>query len=264
MSGAIPALLRGLVDDAAVFPPGNAALEDAVAAHRVHRASWYSEMVGPLLVPASRLPDLDPGRGELEIGVVVDCELQHVAGAVAQLDPRVAVVGYESRAAVQDLVAAAKDWDAPVCAELPFEEDALDSLVGTGLIPKFRTGGPAAESFPSPRDLAAVLVGCARRAMRCKLTAGLHRAVRHTDAGTGFVHHGFLNVMAASAEAAAGAGVEPVARLLASTDAGKLVERTRSLLDRPRPLWNGFGSCSIAEPLEDLTELSLLTRGGNS
>lgn len=263
MSGAIPALLRGLVDDAAVFPPGNAALEDAVPAHRGHRASWYSELVGPLLVPATRLRDLDPGRGELEIGVVVDCEPEYVAEAVAELDERVSVVQYESRAALHHLAAAAKEWDAPVFAEVPFGEESLDALVGTGFTPKFRTGGPSAEFFPPPEVLAAALVGCARRAMRFKLTAGLHRAVRHTDPETGFVHHGFLNVMAAAAEAAADAGVGRVAEVLATTDPDELVERARSLIDRPRPLWTGYGSCSIAEPLEDLTELSLLTRGGD-
>lgn len=263
MSGAIPALLRGLVDDAAVFPPGNAALEDAVPAHRGHRASWYSDLVGPLLIPVSRLGDLDPGRSELEIGVVVDCEPEYVGEAVGGLDPLVKVVQYESRAALHHLMAAAKDWNAQVYVELPFGEEALDALIGTGLIPKFRTGGPVAEFFPPPEVLAETMVGCARRAMRFKLTAGLHRAVRHVDPETGFAHHGYLNVLAASAEAAADAGVGRVAEVLASTDSDELVARAREMIDRPRPLWTGFGSCSVTEPLEDLTELSLLTRGGN-
>ena len=51
-AGCLPRSSHGLVDDAAVFPPGNAALPDAVAAHREHRAAWYADLVGPLLVPA--------------------------------------------------------------------------------------------------------------------------------------------------------------------------------------------------------------------
>lgn len=267
MSDAIPAVLQDLIDDAAVFPPGNAALEAAVPAHRGHRHSWYAPMVGPLLVPASRLESLRPGREELRIGVVVDVEPEEVAALVDALDASVTVVQYESRAALHRLAPAAKAWSTadrpvPVYAELPYGEDGLDAIVGTGLIPKFRTGGLAAEFFPSPATLAGVIVGCARRGLRFKLTAGLHRAVRHRDPETGFAHHGFLNVLAAAAAASGGAETGAVAALLDSTDAEDLAGRVRAIADRPRPLWTGFGSCSIMEPLEDLMALSLLQRGG--
>ena len=264
MSGAIPAVLQDLIDDAAVFPPGDAPLEEAVPAHRGHLQSWYAPMVGPLLVPASRLADLPPSRTELRVGVIVDVEPELVADLVDGLDESVTVVQYESRAALHHLRAAAKDWDGPVYAELPFGTDGLDAVIGTGFIPKFRTGGLAAEFFPPPQVLAEVIVGCAERALRFKLTAGLHRAIRHTEAETGFVHHGFLNVLAASAEASAGAGVDAVAAILASTDADDIADRVRSIADLPRPLLVGFGSCSIIEPLEDLMALSLVTRGGTT
>ncbi|WP_100446549.1 hypothetical protein [Glycomyces xiaoerkulensis] len=263
MSEPMPAMLRGLIDDAAVFPPGNAALEDAVPAHRGHRDSWYSDMVGPLLVPVSRLADLEPGGSGLRIGVIVDCEPEYVREALGDLDPRVEVVQYESRAALHHLAKAAEDWEAPVFAELPFGEEPLEAVVGTGFTPKFRTGGPSEEFFPPPGVLAGSIVGCARRSLPFKLTAGLHRAVRHRDSETGFVHHGFLNVLVASAEAAAGADTDRVAELLDSTDAADLAARSRAMIDRPRPLWAGFGSCSVDEPLEDLLSFSLLTEGGD-
>lgn len=261
MSGPIPAALRGLIDDAAVFPPGNAPLEAAVPAHRGHRQSWYESMVGPLLVPASHLAKLPPGRSELRVGVIVDVEPECVAEIVDALDESVTVVQYESRAALHHLVKAAEDWDAPVYAELPFGEEGLDAIVGTGFTPKFRTGGPSAEFFPPPETLAGVIVGCARRSLRFKLTAGLHRAIRHRDPEDGFVHHGFVNVLAASAEAARGAGAGQVAEVLASTDADELADRVRDVLNVPRTLWVGYGSCSIFDPLEDLIALSLLERG---
>ena len=157
---------------------------------------------------------------------------------------------------------AAKEWDGPVFAELPFDGDAIEEVVRTGFIPKFRTGGLTAELFPTPETLARAIVACARLGLRFKLTAGLHRAVRHTDPATGFVHHGFLNVLAAAVEASGGADVGPVAEVLGSTDADDLAARARDVLDRPRPLWTGYGSCSVEEPLDDLMSLSLLTRGG--
>ncbi len=55
---ASPLLFAGLVDDAAMFPPGNAPLERALAEHLTYRQSGYAELVGPLLVPAARLAEL--------------------------------------------------------------------------------------------------------------------------------------------------------------------------------------------------------------
>ncbi|MFG3339650.1 hypothetical protein [Glycomyces sp. NPDC048151] len=263
MVGPIPAMLRGLIDDAALFPPGNAALEAAVPAHRGYRQSWYEAMVGPLLVPQSRLAELEPGRGELHIGVVVDGDLEQVAADVAALPPQVDVLHFESRHALDHLVKFAPAWGRPVYAELPFGDDALDAVRATGFTPKFRTGGIAAEFFPAPETLAAAIAGCRLRGLQFKLTAGLHNAVRHRDPVTGFDHHGFLNVLVAAADASDGAITDDIAATLASTDAEDLADRARRVLDRPRALWTGFGSCSIDEPLTDLTGLGLLHRGGN-
>jgi hypothetical protein len=129
---------------------------------------------------------------------------------------------------------------------------------GLDVSPKFRTGGLAAELFPTPIELAAVICACRDRDLRFKLTAGLHHAIRYTDPETGLVHHGFLNVLGASSVAQAGADVADVAPVLAGTDPVLLVEPVRGQLDRERPLWIGFGSCSITEPLDDLVRLGLL------
>jgi hypothetical protein len=254
-------MLRGLIDDAALFPPGSAPMAAAVPAHRGYRQSWFQDMIGPLLVPQSRLHDLEPGRGDLRIGVIVDGDLELVSEAVTALPPHVVVVHYESRHALEHLSQFAPAWGRPVYAELPFGEDALDAVRSTGFIPKYRTGGPAPEYFPSPEVLAAAIAGCRRRGLQFKLTAGLHRAVRHRDLETGFDHHGFLNVLVAAAEAAEGADVDDLAATLRCTDAADLAARARKRLDRTRPLWTGFGSCSIDEPLEDLLHLGLLHRG---
>lgn len=265
MVGPMPAMLRGLIDDAALFPPGNAPLETAVPAHRGYRQSWYESMVGPLLVPQSRLADLDrvfpPGRGELRIGVIVDGDLDRLAADAAALDPRITVAHYESRHAVEAL--AARDWDRPVYAEIPLDQgldEALDALRPTGFTPKFRTGGLDAALFPAPAALAAAMAGCRRRGLRFKLTAGLHRAVRHHDPAAGFTHHGFLNVLVAAADTERNASVEDLTATLASTDEADLAARARRVLHESRALWTGFGSCSINEPLDDLLKLQILSR----
>lgn len=265
MIGPIPAMLRGLIDDAALFPPGSAPMEAAVPAHRGYRQSWYEAMIGPLLVPQSRLAELErelhPGRGELHIGVIVDGDLEQVARDVEALSAQVTVVHFESRHALEHLGAYAPSWGKPVFAEIPFGDDALEAIRGTAFTPKFRTGGLAAEFFPSPETLAGAIAGCRLRGLQFKLTAGLHQAMRHRDPVTGFDHHGFLNVLVAAADAADGAVTADLAETLASTDAADLADRARRVLPRPRALWTGYGSCSIDEPLGDLIDLGLLHRG---
>ncbi len=52
-----------------------------------------------------------------------------------------------------------------------------------------------------------------------------------------------------------------VAELLATTDPRPLAEVLRARRDQDRPLWVGFGSCSIVEPLTDLVGLGLVNAG---
>jgi hypothetical protein len=309
VSTQVPALLARLVDDAAVFPPGNAPLPEAVAAHRQHRDAWYADLVGPLVLPASAVAAGEltgggpPVRGltgggpsaggstgggltgggptvapaGLEVGLIADHGIDRLPSAVAVLGPAGVVLrqveaavgkrGEDPRPGLDRLVGLCAGWPGASCyAEIPLSWGvlaALDAVAaaradGVDVSPKFRTGGLAAELFPTPVELAAVICACRDRRLRFKLTAGLHRAVRHTDPETGFAHHGFLNVLVASVVAGAGAEVAEVAAVLGGTDALPLVEHARRIRDRERPLWTGFGTCSIPEPLADLTRLGLL------
>ncbi|WP_434741946.1 hypothetical protein [Micromonospora sp. SH-82] len=308
MSTQVPRLLAGLVDDAAVFPPGSATLPDAVAGHRRHRTRWYADLVGPLLLPATALTDLAgllaPDE-RIEVGVIADVPLDRLDAALAGVDPRVTVrqveaaVGRRSedpQPGLAELLAFAARHDGlAVHAEIPLTfglMGALDTLAetrsvqpppvqsasgssvaqssgprtgaahrGLPVAAKFRTGGLAAELFPTPTELAAVICACRDRGLAFKLTAGLHHAVRHRDPETGFTHHGFGNVLAAVLAADGGADVSRVAALLATTDPVPLVEPARAARDRVRPLWVGYGSCSILEPLTDLIRLGLVNGG---
>lgn len=58
MTTVIPHWLTNLVDDAAIFPPGNVPLDRAVAEHRAHLGSEYAAMVGGFVVSDVKLPDL--------------------------------------------------------------------------------------------------------------------------------------------------------------------------------------------------------------
>jgi hypothetical protein len=274
-TGLIPALFTRLVDDAAVFPPGNASLVDAVAAHREHRSAWYAGMVGPLLVPASSLGELTRlvGAGPIDTGVICDVPLDRLGaaleagGGIVQVEAAVAKRGEDPQPGITRLLAIEADVER--YAEVPLTWGllgALDRLAearagGVRVAAKFRTGGLAAELFPTPVELAAVICACRDRELPFKLTAGLHHALRHTDPETGFTHHGFLNILVASAAAVDGAEVAEVAELLAATDPVPLIEPARARRDSERALWVGFGSCSMLEPLTDLIRLGLVNGG---
>lgn len=69
------ALLDGLIDDAALYPPAQLGLAEAVAAHLAHLDSEHAWITGRFVVPASRLAELDdllPQGRELELSVVLD------------------------------------------------------------------------------------------------------------------------------------------------------------------------------------------------
>jgi hypothetical protein len=282
VSTLVPPLLAGLIDDAAVFPPGSASLSDALADHRGHRSAWYARLVGPLLLPATDVPELAAlAEGQtLTVGIIGDAGIAALAAAVdragagglsvSQVESAVAKRGEDPQpglARLRELAVGRPDLD--VYAEIPLSWGLLSALdtvaearaAGLPIAPKFRTGGLAAELFPTPVELAAVICACRDRKLSFKLTAGLHHALRHTDPETGFSHHGFLNVLVAALVADEGGEVAEVAEVLAATHPLPLIEPARARLAGVRPLLTGFGSCSVMEPLTDLIRLGIINGG---
>lgn len=272
----MPPLLTALVDDAAVFPPGSAALADAVPAHLRHRESWFAPLIGPLLIP---LADREAFRAlappGTPVGLVgdpaaVEAAIGDLPPGTRQIESPVAKRGEDPLPGIERLATLMRKgeehlrWylEVPLAWGLMSGLDAVAALRAEGLpaAAKFRTGGLAAELFPTPMELAAVICACRDRNLPFKLTAGLHHAVRHTDAETGLVHHGFLNILVAVLAAAGGAEPADLAGILAATDATPLADHARPALHRDRPLWVGFGSCSVPDPVADLTALGLLER----
>jgi hypothetical protein len=138
---------------------------------------------------------------------------------------------------------------------------------------KIRCGGVTAEAFPPVAAVASFLLECARKDLPVKATAGLHHPIRHTDPVTGFRHHGFLNLLAAGALAHDGAPAAAVEAVLAEEDPAAFALSPSGLAwdgrvfgperigEVRRELFVGYGSCSIAEPVADLTALGILPVG---
>jgi hypothetical protein len=274
----LEAAWAGLVDDAAIFPPGNAELTAAVRAY-VERDQ---PLVGSLVLRDTDLPHVDPPPGRvLRVSVVVTGGAGQIAGParycaradgfelagleIALRDPD-DLAGNARR--VSTAVAAARaegdlDEDVPVYVELPHVAStgswlaAADEVAANGLRLKFRTGGPDPDSFPATHALVRWIDAALDRETPFKCTAGLHRAVRHTG-DDGFQHHGFLNVLVATQRLFDGLP-DPLADL-EERDGAALLARANGLdLAGARRWFRSFGSCSISEPLDDLRSLGLLT-----
>jgi hypothetical protein len=277
--------LTNLVDDAAIFPPGNVPLDRAVAAHREHKASEYAAMVGNFVVSDVKIADLIDLMDERDDDEPLSISLV-VTGGAGAIEPAVRWATRAGTIRLAGLECALRDEDdlahnaRRVCSMLDSLEEeladvdvfvepprvtgspthgwlaAVDELAMRELPLKFRTGGVSAEAFPSPVELAASISAALDRELPFKCTAGLHHAVRHTDPETGFTHHGFLNVLAATRSCLDGGPTEDV---LALTEADAILDGLDTeALERTRRWFTGFGSCEVLEPHDDLVELGLV------
>jgi hypothetical protein len=166
--------------------------------------------------------------------------------------------------------------DLPVYAEAPRGPRWLESLADTlcaasraRLGAKLRCGGVTAQAFPSVAEVAAFVRAASGAGVAFKATAGLHHPVRHVDAATGFPMHGFLNVLGAAAFASR-VDATTLEGIVAEEDAAAFVfddvgfawrdrRATLAELESARAAaFVAYGSCSFAEPVEDLIGLRIL------
>src|SRR4051794_832223 len=267
-------LLRGLVDDAALFPPGNAPMAEGLSEHARYLAEPWSAVLGPFLCPSSRvdellaaLPDAQPLRVSLVVDALSDV---HQAMQAATADARVTLVSIEAgHARLGDSVVAigrnlARHDGLTGYLEVRREDigPSLDLVHDGGWqAAKYRTGGVTADAYPDEVELAAFLLACIGRRLPFKLTAGLHRATRNTSP-EGFEQHGVLNVMVAVRHALEGESASDVEKVLALRDAERLTEVVQTWTDDEasgvRTLFRSFGCCGVTDPLGDLAALGLL------
>jgi hypothetical protein len=273
-------LLSGLVDDAALFPPGNAAMSRALREHAELRRTPRSGLVGPFLCPVSRVAELTgylPDDEVLRVSLVADRvgpDLHQALRTTTQ-DPRLPLAAVEvpltavaGNAARIGTNLATHHPHVSGCLEVPRDDIASGlALVGTPgwHLAKYRTGGATPDAFPDEKELATFLVAALDRDVAFKLTAGLHHAVRRTDLETGFEQHGVLNVLAATEAASRGGSIDQVATVLAVRDARELATEVgrwdEETCVRVRDRFRSFGCCGVHDPIDDLTALGLLEDG---
>ncbi|GAA2149151.1 hypothetical protein GCM10009844_28460 [Nocardioides koreensis] len=270
-----------IIDDAAIFPPGNADLADAAAAYVERRGTAYADLVGTFVLRDTDVPKVAAAPGaDLPVSIVVTGGAGQIAGpaqacARSNLTPagvEIALRDLDDLAGNARRVVAAVDAargegvlgeDVPVFVELPPGDPtyqwlaAADEVAAAELRLKFRTGGLEAHLFPTAPELAAWIDASLDRETPFKCTAGLHNAVRHTGED-GFEHHGFVNLLLATRRAFDGASAAEVAETLEQRDGAALAAAAGAAdLAGARRWFTSFGSCSFSEPLDDLITLGL-------
>lgn len=260
-------LFAGLLDDAAMFPPGNAGAEQALRAHLRYRSAWFAPLVGPLLVATDRWTELVAAHG-LAGSPQLDVVVIGSAQRPEPLPERLGLVGFELAVRRPPL----PDSEVPVACEITataagwevLDQIARQHALGRAVIAKYRTGGTSANAFPGEQQVATVIRFAVDAGAPLKFTAGLHRAARFTDPVTGFEHHGFLNLMAAVSRAQHGAELDDVTSVLAERDPQRVATEVGSWsvdqVAAVRRTFVSFGCCGVQEPIADLVALGLLRR----
>jgi hypothetical protein len=269
-------MFAGLIDDAAIFPPGLMPLGEAMVAHVRHKMSAYGSLVGPIVLSESafyEITDVVGPNDVTDVAVVAPGgpeQLRAVVDAASrrEADLRAVEVGVpEGWSSIQffESLKGVDTENVKVFIEVPRNESRSDFISGCANTPycvKFRTGGITADVYPNEEELAAAIAAVVRVGITFKATAGLHHAIRNTDPRTGFEQHGFLNVMLAVGAALSGEPEGGLIPILAERDGARLAtEMLRLELSEAvaiRSLFASFGSCSILEPLSDLVDLGLL------
>jgi hypothetical protein len=244
-------LLTNLIDYAGLYPPAALELPAALDNYRRYLASPESWMLNRLVLPASKLSDVDLGQN-WHVTLLVENEPGGLPAQVETLETK-----------------QASKLSLPTYCEAP-----LDRINGS--FAKVRTGGLTTDAVPMPSEIAEFLCQAAERRVPFKATAGLHHPIRadhpltYSPDSPHAILHGFINVFVAAAFAWHGNDRGAVIGVLHECDPESfdfsddiLTWRGRSLTTSQiaaarREFAHSFGSCSFEEPVADLRALGWL------
>lgn len=253
-------------------------MPDAIRLHLEGRTGEHAGVLGLFLCPASRLPELITELIKVKpvkpvaLSLVIDTGMGGVPKALSIVESRTELLALRmvEMPAPSDVD---EVWLERVSEFVPEDVvrvieprrggaewlDGIQRVVEHGSWPKLRCGGLSAQNFPSIEEVADFLTVINDGGASFKATAGLHNAVRHTDPKTGFTHHGFLNLLVATARMQSSGDVHEA---LGMTDELALSEEAGALSDQAqhaaRSVFASYGSCSLTDPVADLGRLGLL------
>ena len=240
-------LLRDSIDYAGLFPPAGLGMAETVANYASYREGPHSWALGRLVVPASRLAELETAAEELlprspappwrvaallgadpktDLDMIGELNCRHAAEGAGALGVDVVEGKAETAEAGERLLGRVPKY-LQAYVEIPIVRDptALARAVSAaGGRLKVRTGGVTPDAFPTPADLLRFIRTAHNAGAAFKATAGLHHPLRadyrltyepESACGTMF---GFLNLFLATALVIAGADDREAGLLLEERD----------------------------------------------
>ena len=291
MTPAFKYFTRGIMDYAGLFPPARLELAAALAEYEGWKSGPRSWLVSTFIIPAHMLGQLDQD-GDFPLSVIlphpipVDLEdrLAPFAHRIRALETRLPSE-LTTQAQIREYAAELLDQAARAGLSAPrlFVESpdpGLDAIVTLGCVRpeleaalafKLRCGGEDPDAVPPPELVAELIWACRDADLPLKFTAGLHQPFSSDASAEETFHYGFINVFSA-ALLAFGTQI-PLAEIqdcLTDPDPGHFtfvpthffwksrsldlealqISRTQSVL--------GFGTCSVAEPVDALVQLGLM------
>jgi hypothetical protein len=274
----VPPLLDGLVDDAALFPPGHAGMAEAVGCYLCHAGGEHGRLLGSFLCPSSRLSELVSALGRLRpahpvpLSLAVDTGMGGVPKAVSRIESHPDLLTLEKieMPAPGDVD---EMWLERVSEFVPEDVtrvveprrggpgwlDGVRRVAEYGCVPKLRCGGTRKQNFPSIEDTADFLAVLSTAGTPFKATSGLYGPARGYAATVGTMHHGYLNVLVATARSLSDGDVRAALRC---TDGASLAAEAAALSElaasEARGLFSSYGSTSVPEAVSELENLGLL------
>ncbi|UWZ84465.1 hypothetical protein [Occallatibacter riparius] len=281
---AITSALSGLIDYAGLFPPASLDMRTAVRNYLDYRSQKNAWMLAGFIVDLARLGELRETAGEALSGLRLivlaapDADFTAIARhrSTGQCIEAVEIKCCEPLRIARTCELLPEEVQCYV--EIPIAEGStstVDAIAAVGVRAKLRMGGVTADAFPTARQIAERMFLLADRCVAFKATAGLHHPLRSKhrltyaqDSPSG-VMHGFLNVLCAAAALRFGASVEGAVRILEEQDAAAFAitddeigvhdfRWTAGQVREVRQFFTSFGSCSFAEPVQDLEALGWL------
>jgi hypothetical protein len=300
-AASLRALLNRSIDYAGMFPPCSLELGPAIKKQAEYVRTADSWMLSTFVLPVAKFGDAaallsnfdkpHPLRvsalgGKTENAKDFLAGLKTAAEAIQSLQTKhvdLVSVGQLEMFLPQDVDLAGLNEAAALAGELKlqcFWETPAESaektvaLIARAKQPAFgyklRTGGVAADAFPSSVQIARAILASTKHHVPIKFTAGLHHPVRQFRDEVKTEMHGFLNVL--------GAGVLSAEHHWDESQTVEMLEDQRAAsfefhdtvfawrdweitLDRikaRRKFVTSFGSCSFDEPREDLRALNFL------
>lgn len=279
---ALESLLAGMIDYAGLYPPASLDMRTAVHNYLSYGRSRHASALGRFLVDINRLTELREVTGDF----TPHLKLSLLSSATTDWDR---LAGLVHKGFAIDSIEIKTDDPSQIARiarcippnltayfEVAFDSHAskaLEAISTTGTRVKLRMGGIVADAFPPALTVANMLKALANREIPLKATAGLHHPIRShhpftyvPDSPSGTMH-GFFNLSCAATLLYFGGEVSQAVHMLNEQNP-RAWHITRDTIAWHNLRWNNdqlrlvrekfftsFGSCSFAEPMDDLEAL---------